>query len=449
MADYALDATVRVHPFEHNRDGDDVIIGDPTRDAYLCIPADGLDLLESLAAGHTVSETVRTYQDKYGETPDIEDFIAILTGEGFISPDAEPDGTASAGDGAHDDEVYDDGHGHAHSHRGAAQVRRSWSFDWISPSVAARLCGTPVLIAAGLFIALGAAVAVTHPRQLPTVKTLLFPHGYFAPLTLGTLALAICAVMLHEFAHAVVARSAGLPARLAIGNLMYTIVAQTDITGIWMAPKRKRYLAFMSGTIVDLVAASAIVDLIYAENRGWVSLNQTWLMPLLNAFLFTYAMRISFQLLFYLRTDIYYVVSTAMSCKSLMSDTETFLRNQVFKALRRPHRVVDQSGIPARELKRIHVYAAFYAIGRVFWIAVLSTFYLPLLWSYADQFILMVTGHPHRLGAVDFLTIAFLAFLLDGGGLVMWLRGIYRNSRTKGSVIAPATPALATISVED
>lgn len=439
MADYALDATVRVHPFEHNRDGDDVIIGDPTRDAYLCIPADGLDLLESLAAGNTVAETVRTYQDKYGETPDIEDFIEILTGEGFIAP-----GTEAAGDEAHGDE-----HGHSHPRRGAAQVRKSWSFDWISPSVAARLCGTPVLIAAGLFIALGVTVAVTHVHQLPTAKTLLFPHGYFAPLTIGTLALAICAVMLHEFAHAVVARSAGLPARLAIGNLMYTIVAQTDITGIWMAPKRKRYLAFMSGTIVDLVAASAIVDLIYAENRGWISLDQVWLMPLLNAFLFTYAMRISFQLLFYLRTDIYYVVSTAMSCKSLMSDTETFLRNLVFRVLRRRHRVVDQSGIPAREMKRVRIYAAFYAVGRVFWIAVLSTFYLPLLWSYADQFILMVTGHAHRLGVVDFLTIAFLAFLLDGGGLVMWLGGIYRNSRSKGSVIAPATPALATISVED
>ncbi|HEU5333251.1 MAG TPA: hypothetical protein VFU73_10810 [Actinocrinis sp.] len=438
MADYALDATVRVHPFEHNRDGDDVIIGDPARDAYLCIPADGLDLLESLAAGNTVAETVRTYQDKYGETPDIEDFIGILTDEGFIAPDTEAD--TEAGDGEH---------GHAHSRRGTARVRKSWSFDWISPSVAARLCGAPVLIAAGLFIALGTAVAVTHPQQLPTVKTLLFPHGYFAALTMGTLALAICAVMLHEFAHAVVARSAGLPARLALGNLMYTIVAQTDITGIWMAPKRKRYLAFLSGTIVDLVAASAIVDLIYAESRGWVSLNQTWLMPLLNAFLFTYAMRISFQLLFYLRTDIYYVVSTAMSCKSLMSDTETFLRNKVFRALRRPHRVVDQSGIPAREMKRVRVYAAFYAIGRVFWIAVLSVFYLPLLWSYVDQFILLVTGHPHRLGAIDFLTIAFLAFLLDGGGLVMWLRGIYRNSRAKGSIITPATPALAALAAED
>lgn len=439
MADYALDTIVRVHPFDQHPDGEDVIIGDPARDAYLCIPADGLHLLESLAAGHTVGEAVRRYRDEYGQTPDIDDFLRVLADEGFVAATFDTDsrsGAQAAESRGHAAE--DDGHGHAlgSERRG---MRKSWSFDWISPAVAARLCSAPVLIAAGLFIALGLGLAASDPHLLPTVSVLMFPHGYFALLTVATLLLAICAVMVHEVAHAVVARSLGLPARLAIGNLMYTMVAQTDITGIWMAPKRKRYLAFLSGTIVDLVAAALIIDLLYADRRGWIGLNQTVVAPLLSGFLFTYGARISFQLLFYLRTDIYYVVSTAMSCKNLMSDTETLLRNLLMRALRRPGRLVDQSTIPGKEMKRVRAYAVFYAVGRVYWIGVLAYFYLPLLWGYLRQFVLLLSGRPHRFGAIDFLTVALLAFAVDGGGLLLWLRSLYRE-RVRPAVARSRAP---------
>lgn len=415
MADYPRDAIIDVPPFAHNRDGDDVIISGPDGEVFLCIPADGLDILESLAAGRTIGETVELYERKYGETPDIADFIQALADEGFLlTPGAGAQETSTAA-GA----------------EGKTRARRGFSFDWISPAVARRLCGGPVLIACALLIALGVVLAADDPHVLPSVKVLLFPNGYFAAMTVATLALAIGAVMIHEMAHAVVGRSVGSSARLALGNLMYVMVAQTDITAIWLAPKRKRYLAFLSGTIVDLVAASLIVDVLWADRRGWISLNQTVVAPLLSALLFTYGARISFQLLFYLRTDIYYVVATAMNCKNLMSDTEVLIRNILARLLRRRERVVDQSAVPRKEMKRIRLYAGFYALGRVYWVGVLCFFYLPLLWAYTQQFVLLLTGRPHRFGAVDFLTVAILAYLVDGGGLVLWLRSLYRNRRQR------------------
>jgi putative peptide zinc metalloprotease protein len=235
--------------------------------------------------------------------------------------------------------------------------------------------------------------------------------------------------MIHELAHAVVARSLGAPARVAVGNLMYTLVAQTDISAIWLAPKRMRYLAFLSGTIVDLVLASLLVDLLWAGDHGWITLQPTVVRPLLGALLFTFVGRILFQFLFYLRTDIYYVLATAMHCRNLMSDTETLLRNVFFRLVRRPDRVVDQSGIPRRERRHIREYAGFYAIGRVFWLLVLIYFYLPLLWNYLEQFVLVALGRPHRFGLVDFLVAFTVVVLINGGGIYLWIRSLHRSWR--------------------
>src|SRR2546430_13538885 len=39
-------------------------------------------------------------------------------------------------------------------------------------------------------------------------------------------------------------------------------------TGIWLAPKRHRYLAFMIGSIVDGVSGAVLIGLIWADRHG-------------------------------------------------------------------------------------------------------------------------------------------------------------------------------------
>jgi len=411
MTAIPLDTTVEVVPFDHNRDGDEVIIGRAGGTVLLCLPPDGFDLLQSLAGGLTVGAAARRYEEKYGEAPDIADFLRVMAGEGFVivpgeSPAAPEDAAGPA--------------------RG---LRKGWSLDWITPAVAMRLCAAPVLIVCGLLTALGVALVVYDPDVVPGPWVLLFYDGHFAALTAATLLLTIVALMIHELAHAVVARSLGAPARVAVGNLMYTLVAQTDISAIWLAPKRMRYLAFLSGTIVDLVLASFLVDVLWAGDHGWITLQPTVVRPLLGALLFTFVGRILFQFLFYLRTDLYYVLGTAMNCRNLMSDTETLLRNVFFRLVRRPDRVVDQSGIPRRERRHIREYAGFYAIGRVFWLLVLIYFYLPLLWNYLEQFVLVALGRPHRFGLIDFLVAFTVVVLINGGGIYLWIRSLHRSWR--------------------
>jgi hypothetical protein len=45
----------------------------------------------------------------------------------------------------------------------------------------------------------------------------------------------------HELAHLAAARSLGVPARIGLSTRLFYLVAQTDVSGIWAAPRRARY----------------------------------------------------------------------------------------------------------------------------------------------------------------------------------------------------------------
>jgi hypothetical protein len=415
MGGYPLDAIVKVPPFARRREGSEVIIGRPEKRLFFSVPEEGLDILQSLAAGHTVGETLRTYQEKHAETPDIEDFVGTLHREGFLDEDFlelgnPPPGPAASG-------------APARAHRSVWNI----SFDWISPAVARRLCSLPVLALCAAIIAGGAFFLADNPGPIPNVQVLFFKHGHFAVLTLASFGIALVAVFIHEMARAVVARASNVSARLAIGNLMYVLVAQTDITGIWLAPKRRRYLAFLSGTIIDLVGASVLIGILWAGQHHLIGLSDTVTKPLLEAVFFTYGARIAFQFVFYIRTDFYYVLATSMNCTNLMADTETLLGNWLARLRRRPDLIVDQSGIPAKEMRNVRIYTPFWLVGRVFAFGVLFFFFVPLLWHYLRQFVELALGQPHTFTVGDYLTVACLSLLVDGGGIVVWVTGLGRS----------------------
>jgi putative peptide zinc metalloprotease protein len=455
MARFPLESRVRVRPFAHVREKDGVTIGDVDRQVFLAIPAEGLDILNWLAAGDTVGDTVRRYEQAYGETPDIDDFLGALAEEGFVdvddravlsavapavtgsgrgssSPDADaasPAGTTAATALATAAATAPATVAAVAPEVGAGSRPAGLSMNWISPAVARRLCSTPVLLAGGLVIVAGFLLAFDDPDIIQGYKALLFLGGNFAELTWLTVAFTLVAIFIHELAHAVVARAAGVPARFMIGNLMYYVAFQTDVSGLWLAPRRLRLLAILAGSYVDLVFAFGLVGVLWLYRHGDISLSATVTVPVLSALITTYMMRVLLQFFFFLRTDLYYFVVVAFGYKNLMAETEHFLRNLVARVVRRPRWIVDQSAVPARERRAARAYAVVWLVGRAIALGALFFFYLPLLFSYVKEFVLLLaTGHS-RLRSADFLTIATLGIALYGGGVFLWLRGLYRNRR--------------------
>jgi putative peptide zinc metalloprotease protein len=408
MAGYAPDSLVTVRSFNHRFDGDTVIIGDTDRQVFLAIPAEGLDILDALAAGRTVGEAVELYEEKHHETPDIEDFLEALEQEGFI-------GEASAVAAGEVPEVR--------------QAHWRWRFSWISPRTAQRLVSRPVLAIWGVIVAAGVVMVIDDPSVMPYGgNALLFP-SHIGVMMWTWFTLAMVGLLLHELGHVVAARAAGVPTGLGVGNQLWMIVAQTDMTSIWLAPKRQRYLAFAAGSMVDAVASAFLIAFIWPAHRGLIHPPQ-WTVLLATALLLTNGARMIWQFAFFLRTDVYYIVATANKCKNLMSDTTDYMHNLRARLRGAPPRV-DQSGIPAREMRVIRRFAWFWVLGRLIALGFYGLVIVPVLWRYSYQFMLLVTGNHTRYTSFDFATFGILVFFIDGGGLVMWLRGLYRGARAR------------------
>jgi len=412
MAQFALDARVAVRPLAHQRDGESVTIGDLSRQVFLTIPVEALDILNPLSEGKTVGETVALYERAHGQTPDVADFLAVLADEGLVAPWDDADFSAEI------------------ARSSAAPLGR------ISPAVARRLVGAPVLALCALAVTGAVALVATDPGVMPGPDVLVF-HDHLAAFSAAMFTFILAGVMVHEIGHLVAARASGVPARIGIGHRLWIVVAETDLTGMWMAPKRDRYLAFVAGPIIDAVSAALLVGVLWAQRRGWIDLSPA-IAQFTAAALLTYLVRLLWQCFVFVRTDFYYVIATALDCKSLLADTEDLLRNRWAK-FRHKAPVVDQSEIPPREMRAVRVYSVIWLGGRVLAFTALILITLPVLVGYGSEVVDAATGGDSSYGALDLLTLAVLGIGVQGAGLVMWIRSLHRG-RTQRRTDALATP---------
>lgn len=400
MPHYPPTARVELAPFRHREEGGSATIAAPDRGLFLSVPVEALDLLLPLAEGRTVGEAVSRYQAAHGETPDVDDFLSVLAEEGFLEP-------APAVTDRRD-----------HPAGGSS---------WVG-AIARCLFAPPLVCVAAIVVAAAAVLVATHPGLVPGSTVFLYPR-HLIPLTLFMMAFVAAGVTVHELAHLLAARSAGVPARIGVGHRLWVVVAETDMTGIWLAPRSRRYLAFLAGPLVDALSASVLATLLFSARRGWVGLPPLAAQLVAAAFL-TYLLRLLFECYLFVRTDFYYVIATALGCTSLLADTEAFLSGLVAGARRRisagPGPAAASLPPGARERRAVHGYAVVWVLGRLAAFATLAVVGLPLLWRFLLLARLVVLGRPSPYGVADLVFLGSFAAGLQVAGLVMWIRSLLR-----------------------
>jgi hypothetical protein len=338
-----LGGAVPLHALTYLEEDGEVTVGCPDINAYAVLPADGAALLRHLEGGVAPDQAASWYQRTYGESVDMAEFIAALQELGF---------------------VRDPGDGAAPGPRPVRWARLG------------RAIFSPVGALAFVAI-LGTWLAVMFRfRQLVPANHDLFFTKYMSVLILVLFVCQLPLILIHESFHALAGRRLGLRSKLSVGRRLYYIVFQTEMDGLVGVPRRKRYLPILAGMIFD-VAAVAILSLVAAvtmEAGGRLSL----VGRVALAVAYVTLLRLAWQFLFYLETDVYYMVSTALSCVNLQAAARAVLRNRVKRLARRNGKPADLAGWHSRDLSVARWYSWLILAGWTFSLTLLLVVGLPI-----------------------------------------------------------------------
>jgi hypothetical protein len=292
--------TVRLHRLTMIPEDDGVMIGRPDTASYAVFPEEGAEVLRMLDSGVPLPEVADWYERTAGEPLDVDDFLEILQDLGFVRGEDE------------------DGEG---PEPGRVRWRRlgNWTFSW-----PAWLVYTALTVAA--------TVEMIRDASLRPSYHDVFFTDHLALIPIALTVVQIPCILVHEGFHALSGRRLGLPSTLTISRRLYYLVAETRLDSLFSVPRRRRYLPFLAGMLADTVLISGLT-LLAVGLRGH---GPAWVAALMLAISFTCVMRLLWQFMFYLETDLYYVVTNALRCSDLQNAARFQVRTAVRRWTRRP-----------------------------------------------------------------------------------------------------------------
>jgi hypothetical protein len=363
------------HPLVYLEDGDGVTIGRADIDSYAIFPPDGARLVRWLEGGASAEEAARRYRDAYGESADVEDVLAALEELGFTRTDDE-----------------------APAETGPLRWRRlgraTFSpFAWFC--YAALVLTTVVL-------------TVRAPTLVPRSHDLVF-SSYYSLVNLTLLVAVTPLIALHEIFHALAGRRLGVRSRVSMSYRFYFLVVETALDGLVAVPRRKRYLPILAGMLADVLVLCALVVL--ADVLGGAGSHPSLAGRVCLGLAFATFTRLLWQFFFYLRTDIYVLITTVLGNVDLHSVALRTLRNRVNRLLGRRGRITDLSTAHPVDLKAARWYAwlvlAGYTISLGTTLFALLPVFAHMVTASVDRF---TSGHSSGLRLLD--SVVFLILLL-------------------------------------
>lgn len=330
-----LNACVQLFPLIRRQEGEEFVVGRTDTNSFIYLPDTGVALIDLLERGLSLQQVQDEFQGRFGETPDVADFVQSLAELGFVQSTStgELAGIVAA--------------------TTAIAVPRG-HFGGIPQQVASRFYARPLLWFYGMFIAGAVAIAGSTPRYIPRSLDQLW-HPWVMVSVLGMLAFNIIQTFCHEFAHLLAARAQGVASRMGISRRLMEVVAVTDISGLYAVPAASRYLPYLAGMIWEGLLGAVFVYLLKLSDARVLPLPHLGYAAA-KAGVFICASRLLWQLQVHLKTDLYYVLANWLQTRNLQGDSLGYLRNLWDHLRGRPARV-DLSALPPRELVIVRRYS--------------------------------------------------------------------------------------------
>lgn len=198
-------------------------------------------------------------------------------------------------------------------------------------------------------ITVGGFLLVTNPKYLPLPGDVFFTKYLMILLPVSLVASWIL-IFFHEMGHYLAAKSHGLLTRFGITNRYYYIVAITDVTNVYSLPREQRFRILYGGMVVDaLIMSVSIMAMHFLPLPAWIAAFLAFVV--LVTFL-----GLTWQFLFFLRTDLYFVIENIVGIHNLNEKTRLLLKRLVQK-----HVVIPFEN--AKEERFTKAYALFFLLG--------------------------------------------------------------------------------------
>jgi len=384
-------SVITLHPLHFGaEEGGEREVGRPDTGVFVALPEEGLVLLELLAGGLTLAEVRSRFAERFGTEPELADFLGGIGECGFVAAvDGEPT-TA--------EETEQEPARGVRLFGNVRQQRVAWL---LTPPM--RVLYWAVWLTVPLLVMLSPEL-LPHPSD-----TLIFDRILTSTLFLAVVGWTL--VLLHECAHALIARALGCTGWLSISRRMYFLVAQTDVSGVRVAPRNRRYAAFLAGMTWDLAVVAACLAVQLAGVGGMGE-------RIARAVTYMLVVALLCQFLVFMRMDVYYVLANWLRAGNLHEDTRHLLANRARQLVGRAPRH-DLSAVPARERRIIRWYAPFYLVGSAVALVALGLLLLPGLWPFVEMALHGVAGSLDTAAFWD--GAGFLLLLLSQFATLIWV----------------------------
>lgn len=134
--------------------------------------------------------------------------------------------------------------------------------------------------------------------------------------------------VLHELAHFLAAKKHGIHSSFGLQRRFLFLTAITDLTNLWTLDRKKRYIPFLAGMMINSCLLFFSLSLLTAEHLSWFSIHSFGI-SLLKINAIGQVMSLGFQLLLFVRSDLYYVLTNFLRCSNLNEDTKKYLRTMI------------------------------------------------------------------------------------------------------------------------
>ncbi len=385
-----------VIPLSVQKEGDAYLVGNLEMGDFYQFPEQGLRILNMLRSGDTAS-TIRTrLASEYPETVDVDDFVDQLTTIGFIHPEDQRQGVEERLQAISRDS------------------RRTFSVD---PRIA-RAIFSPFGLLCYLAVVLYAVTSAIAMPELRINFAAFYTETNRTALLVIVVTLSLLQVILHETGHMLAAARHGIKSKYGIGNRLWTIVAEFDLTGILTLPKSQRYFPMLAGLLVDGLSMSLLTILIqllllYGAGAFTIQVIQALILDML--------ITVRWQFNIFVKTDIYFVICNYFGHADLDRDARIYLNDLL-------HRIsLGQFGTRAmthlQNLNALRVFSLIWLVGRILSIGVLFGVFLPTMTKYVISAAHLLMGPPASIWiACDTIMYVALTLGMLGGGMYMWLK---------------------------